>query len=131
MLRLEYRSKLLNTKWAEAMVSQGSGGAFEISQQMTALLGWGATTDFKKDWVYDQAIETYVDNEQARRRTQAQGGAEGKTGRGRIAQGAQPLNIAVGQRGILYISEALNPWRYKNPATHTHAPTFLLFLSMF
>ena len=44
------------------MVSQGSGGAFEISQRMTALLGWGATTDFKEDWVYDQAIETYVDN---------------------------------------------------------------------
>ena len=64
VLRLEYRSKLLNPKWAEAMVSQGSGGAFEISQRMTALLGWGATTDFKEDWVYDQAIETYVDNEE-------------------------------------------------------------------
>ncbi len=43
MLRLEYRSKLLNPRWAEAMASQGSGGAFEISTRMTALLvgsGW-------------------------------------------------------------------------------------------
>jgi hypothetical protein len=38
VLRLEYRSKLLNPRWAEAMASQGSGGAFEISQRMTALL---------------------------------------------------------------------------------------------
>ncbi|QDZ18489.1 subunit H of magnesium-chelatase [Chloropicon primus] len=64
VLRLEYRSKLLNPKWADAMVKQGSGGAFEISTRMTALLGWGATSDFKEDWVYDQAVETYVDNEE-------------------------------------------------------------------
>lgn len=47
VLRMEYRSKLLNPKWAEAMASQGSGGAFEISQRMTAMLGWGATVDFR------------------------------------------------------------------------------------
>lgn len=39
---------------------QGSGGAFEISQRMTAMLGWGATTDFAEDWTWDQAAETYV-----------------------------------------------------------------------
>jgi len=60
VLRLEYRSRLLNPKWAEAMASQGSGGAYEISQRMTALIGWGATTDFKENWVYDQAAETYA-----------------------------------------------------------------------
>jgi magnesium chelatase subunit H len=37
-LRMEYRSKLLNPKWAEAMSAQGSGGAYEISQRMTALV---------------------------------------------------------------------------------------------
>ncbi|KAK3245427.1 Magnesium chelatase [Cymbomonas tetramitiformis] len=62
VLRLEYRSKLLNPKWAEAMAKQGSGGAFEISQRMTALVGWGATSDFTEDWVYDGAYETYVDD---------------------------------------------------------------------
>ena len=42
------------------MVAQGSGGAFEISQRMTAAVGWGGTTGFKADWVWEQAVETYV-----------------------------------------------------------------------
>ncbi|HEY9845981.1 MAG TPA: cobaltochelatase subunit CobN, partial [Candidatus Caenarcaniphilales bacterium] len=60
LLRLEYRTKLLNPKWAAAMVEQGSGGAFEISQRLTALIGWGGTVDFCESWVYDQAAETYA-----------------------------------------------------------------------
>jgi magnesium chelatase subunit H len=68
LLRMEYRSKLLNPKWAEAMANQGSGGAFEISQRMTALIGWGGTADFTDDWVYDQAADTYaLDAEMAER----------------------------------------------------------------
>ena len=66
VLRLEYRSKLLNPRWAAAMVAQGSGGAFEVSQRVTALLGWGATTDFKEDWAWDQTVETYVDDDGVR-----------------------------------------------------------------
>ncbi len=66
LLRLEYRTKLLNPKWAEAMADQGSGGAYEISQRMTALIGWGGTVDFQESWVYDQAAETYaLDSEMA------------------------------------------------------------------
>ena len=42
------------------MADQGSGGAFEISQRMTAMLGWGATTDFREDWTWDQAADTYA-----------------------------------------------------------------------
>ncbi|RCJ25650.1 protoporphyrin IX magnesium chelatase [Nostoc sp. ATCC 43529] len=60
LLRIEYRSKLVNPKWAEAMANQGSGGAFEISQRMTALIGWGGTADFTDNWVYDQAADTYA-----------------------------------------------------------------------
>ncbi|MGD1912022.1 MAG: magnesium chelatase subunit H [Rivularia sp. (in: cyanobacteria)] len=60
LLRMEYRTKLLNPKWAEAMVDQGSGGAFEVSQRMTALIGWGGTADFTDDWVYEQAADTYA-----------------------------------------------------------------------
>jgi magnesium chelatase subunit H len=60
LLRLEYRTKLLNPKWAEAMANQGSGGAYEISQRMTALIGWGGTADFTDSWVYDQAADTYA-----------------------------------------------------------------------
>ncbi|MEL4897251.1 magnesium chelatase subunit H [Crocosphaera sp. Alani8] len=72
LLRLEYRTKLLNPKWAEAMVNQGSGGAYEVSQRMTALIGWGGTTDFQDDWVYEQAAQTYaLDSEMAEKLRQA------------------------------------------------------------
>ncbi|NES73925.1 MAG: protoporphyrin IX magnesium chelatase, partial [Okeania sp. SIO2D1] len=64
VLRLEYRSKLLNPKWAQAMADQGSGGAYEISQRMTALLGWGGTVNFRDRWVYDQAADTYALDEE-------------------------------------------------------------------
>ncbi len=72
LLRMEYRTKLLNPKWAEAMAAQGSGGAYEISQRMTALIGWGGTTDFREGWVYDQAAQTYaLDPEMAAKLQQA------------------------------------------------------------
>jgi magnesium chelatase subunit H len=60
LLRLEYRTKLLNPRWAEAMAAMGSGGAYEISQRLTALIGWGGTTGFRDGWVYDQAADTYA-----------------------------------------------------------------------
>jgi len=72
VLRLEYRSKLLNPKWADEMVSQGSGGAFEVSQRMTAMIGWGATTKFKEQWVFDQSAQTYaLDPDMAKRLMEA------------------------------------------------------------
>jgi magnesium chelatase subunit H len=60
LLRMEYRTKLLNPKWADAMAAQGSGGAYEISQRMTAMIGWAGTADFQDHWVYDQAADTYA-----------------------------------------------------------------------
>ena len=45
---------------AQAMAAQGSGGAYEISQRMTAMLGWGATVNFQEDWTWDQAAQTYA-----------------------------------------------------------------------
>ncbi|MBE9062260.1 magnesium chelatase subunit H [cf. Phormidesmis sp. LEGE 11477] len=72
LLRMEYRTKLLNPKWAEAMAEQGSGGVYEISQRMTALVGWGGTARFKDSWVYDQAAQTYAfDAEMATKLRQA------------------------------------------------------------
>ncbi|MBW4621658.1 MAG: magnesium chelatase subunit H [Cyanosarcina radialis HA8281-LM2] len=68
LLRMEYRTKLLNPKWADAMANQGSGGAYEISQRMTALIGWGGTANFTDAWVYDQAADTYaLDREMAKK----------------------------------------------------------------
>lgn len=72
LLRMEYRTKLLNPKWADAMADQGSGGAYEISQRMTALIGWGGTANFQEGWVYDQAADTYaLDAEMAEKLRQA------------------------------------------------------------
>ena len=72
LLRMEYRTKLLNPKWAKAMADQGAGGVYEISQRMTALIGWGGTTRFKDEWVYDQAAQTYAfDAEMATKLRQA------------------------------------------------------------
>jgi magnesium chelatase subunit H len=72
LLRLEYRTKLLNPKWADAMANQGSGGAYEISQRMTALIGWGGTADFTDSWVYNQAADTYaLDAEMAQKLREA------------------------------------------------------------
>mmetsp|Transcript_23028 Transcript_23028/g.44932 ORF Transcript_23028/g.44932 Transcript_23028/m.44932 type:complete len:381 (-) Transcript_23028:454-1596(-) len=68
VLRLEYRSKLLNPKWAEAMISQGSGGAYEISTRVTALLGWSGTSDYADEWVYKGAVERYVLDESMAKR---------------------------------------------------------------
>ena len=45
---------------AQAMAAQGSGGAYEISQRMTAMVGWGATAGFAEDWTWDQAADTYA-----------------------------------------------------------------------
>jgi magnesium chelatase subunit H len=59
VLRMEYRSKLLNPKWRDAMLAQGSGGAFEVSQRMTAMVGWAATADVD-NFVFDQAAERYA-----------------------------------------------------------------------
>lgn len=59
VLRLEYRSKLLNPKWRDAMMKQGSGGAYEISQRMTAMVGWAATSEVD-NFVFDQAAERYA-----------------------------------------------------------------------
>jgi magnesium chelatase subunit H len=72
LLRIEYRTKLLNPKWAAAMADQGSGGAYEISQRMTALIGWSGTVNFQESWVYDQAADTYaLDPEMAAKLRQA------------------------------------------------------------
>lgn len=69
VLRLEYRSKLLNPKWRDAMLKQGSGGAYEISQRMTAMVGWAATTEID-NFVFDQASERYALDEDVAKQLQ-------------------------------------------------------------
>jgi magnesium chelatase subunit H len=69
VLRLEYRSKLLNPKWRDAMLKQGSGGAYEISQRMTAMIGWSATAEVD-NFVFEQAAERYALDEDVAKQLQ-------------------------------------------------------------
>ncbi len=69
VLRLEYRSKLLNPKWRDAMLNQGSGGAYEVSQRMTAMVGWAATAEVD-NFVFDQAAERYALDEDVAKKLQ-------------------------------------------------------------
>ncbi|KAL7468553.1 hypothetical protein ACHAXS_008781 [Conticribra weissflogii] len=69
VLRMEYRSKFLNPKWRDAMIEQGSGGAYEVSQRMTAMVGWAATAEVD-NFVFDQAAERYALDEEVAKKLQ-------------------------------------------------------------
>ncbi len=69
VLRIEYRSKLLNPKWIQSMIAQGSGGAYEISQRMTAMVGWAATSKVD-NFVFDQAAERFALDEEVAQKLQ-------------------------------------------------------------
>lgn len=58
VLRMEYRSKLLNPKWRDAMLEQGSGGAYEVSQRMTAMvsLQFVSNSEAMSFSVFDESI---------------------------------------------------------------------------
>jgi len=69
ILRLEYRSKLLNPRWTKSMIQQGSGGAYEVSQRFTAMVGWAATSGVD-NFVFDQAAERYALDEDVAKQLQ-------------------------------------------------------------
>lgn len=60
VLRMEYRTKLLNPRWHEGMLQHGHGGAAEISNRFTYMLGWDAVSDCVDDWVYTDAANTFA-----------------------------------------------------------------------
>jgi magnesium chelatase subunit H len=71
VLRVEYRTKLLNPKWYEGMLKHGHNGAAEIAHRFTYMLGWSATTDAVDNWVYDKAAETFILDDAMRARLEA------------------------------------------------------------
>jgi magnesium chelatase subunit H len=71
VLRVEYRTKLLNPKWYEGMLKHGHNGAAEIAHRFTYMLGWSATTEAVDGWVYDRAAETFVLDDAMRQRLEA------------------------------------------------------------
>ncbi len=57
---LETRTRALNPKWYEALLSHGYEGVREIETHVTNTLGWSATTGEVAPWVYEKLSETFV-----------------------------------------------------------------------
>ncbi len=57
---LETRTRALNPKWYEALLSHGYEGVRQIEAQVTNTMGWSATTGEVQPWVYQQLSQTFV-----------------------------------------------------------------------
>ncbi len=68
---LEARTRTLNPRWYEAMLSHGYQGVRELEARVTTTLGWSATADAVAPWVYQGIGETFVLDEEMRRRLAA------------------------------------------------------------
>jgi magnesium chelatase subunit H len=65
---LESRTRALNPKWYEGMLSHGHEGVRQIECHLTNTMGWSATTKQVDPWVYQQFTQTYVLDEEMRHR---------------------------------------------------------------
>ncbi|MEM9100345.1 MAG: magnesium chelatase subunit H [Pseudomonadota bacterium] len=65
---LEARTRVLNPKWYEAMLDHGHEGVRHIEAHVTNTMGWSATTGQVQPWVYQRMTETFVLDEDMRRR---------------------------------------------------------------
>ncbi len=65
---LETRTRALNPKWFEGMLSHGHEGVRQIEAQVTNTVGWSATTGAVDPWVYQRLSETFVLDAEMRRR---------------------------------------------------------------
>ena len=68
---LETRTRMLNPKWYEGLLSHGHEGVRQIEAQVTNTMGWSATTGQVSPWVYQQITETFVLDEEMRERLAA------------------------------------------------------------
>ncbi len=65
---LETRSRSLNPKFYEPLLTHGHEGVRTIEAHVTNTLGWSATTGQVEPWVYQRLSETYVLDEAMRKR---------------------------------------------------------------
>jgi len=71
ILPADTRSRSLNPKWFEGLLKHGHEGVRQIEAQVTNTLGWSATTGQVDPWVYQRLTETFVLDEEMRRRLAA------------------------------------------------------------
>jgi magnesium chelatase subunit H len=62
-VRLDTRTKLLNPKWYEGMLSHGYEGVRELSKRLVNTMGWSATADAVDNWVYEDTNATFIQDE--------------------------------------------------------------------
>ena len=65
---LETRTRMLNPKWYEGMLKHGYEGVRQIESHITNTMGWSATTGKVSPWVYQQITDTFVLDEEMRKR---------------------------------------------------------------
>ena len=63
-VRLDARTKLLNPKWYEGMLSNGYEGVRELSKRLVNTMGWSATADAVDNWVYEDTNSTFIQDEE-------------------------------------------------------------------
>ncbi|MDQ0315462.1 magnesium chelatase subunit H [Amorphus orientalis] len=68
---LETRTRMLNPKWYEGMLTHGYEGVRQIEAHVTNTVGWSATTGQVAPWIYEQITRTYVLDEAMRERLAA------------------------------------------------------------
>jgi magnesium chelatase subunit H len=65
---LETRTRVLNPKWYESVLEHGFEGVRQIESHVTITMGWSATTGQVAPWVYQKLSETFILDEDMRRR---------------------------------------------------------------
>ncbi|WP_299048991.1 magnesium chelatase subunit H [uncultured Tateyamaria sp.] len=65
---LETRSRALNPKFFEGLLKHGAEGVRQIEAHVTNTVGWSATTGQVDAWVYQRISETFVLDEEMRKR---------------------------------------------------------------
>jgi len=67
-VRLDARTKLLNPKFIEGMLATGYEGTREITKRLRNTLGWSATAGEVDNFVYEDANDTFIKDEEMQRR---------------------------------------------------------------
>ncbi len=67
-IRLDSRTKLLNPKWYEGMLNSGYEGVREVAKRLNFTLGWSATSGAVDNFVYEEANDTFINDEEMRKR---------------------------------------------------------------
>ena len=68
---IESRTRMLNPKWYEGMLSHGYEGVRQIEEHVRNTMGWSATTGQVQPWVYQQLTQTFVLDPEMRERLSA------------------------------------------------------------